>query len=92
MFKPGGRTREHRSTGHQATDYWSKDVKCFNCQQKDILRTRWIKGKPLTGILLDTECSWMLVYKDHVPQEKLLEVKAVAIQCAHRDTHEFPPS
>ena len=44
----------------------------------------------MNDILLDTECFRILVRSDIVDKEKLLEGKAIIIQCANRDTVLYP--
>lgn len=55
-----------------------------------ITRVGKIEGKLVQDILLDTGCSRTLVHREHVPQEKLIEGEAIAIQCMHGDTVLYP--
>ena len=59
-------------------------------RRREVTRTGKIEGKTVDDILLDTGCSRTLIHKDHVPDEKLLEGEAIAIQCAHGDTVLYP--
>ena len=52
--------------------------------------TRWVEGRAVSGILLDTGCSRTLVQRELVPAEKIMEGEAVAIRCAHGDTVLYP--
>ena len=44
----------------------------------------------MNDILLDTECSRILVRSDLVDKEKRLEGEAITNQCANRDTVLYP--
>ena len=44
----------------------------------------------VNDILLDTECSRILVRSDLVDKEKLLKGEAITIQCANRGTVLYP--
>lgn len=44
----------------------------------------------MNDILLDTECSRILVRSELVDKEKLLEGEAITMQCANRDTVLYP--
>ena len=54
------------------------------------IRSRFVEGKPVDDIQLDTGCSRTLIYQSLVPDSKILEGDAVAIRCAHCDTVLYP--
>ena len=49
-----------------------------------------VEGRAVTNIVLDTGCSKTLVWRDLVPEERLVEGEAVTIHCAHGDTVLYP--
>lgn len=54
---------------------------------RELLNLEMLKKPQLTTFCMDTGCSITLVNRDLGPDKKLLEGKAVTIQCAHGDTH-----
>lgn len=86
------RGKGHYSTNcpHNALFCKPRDRMLGGEQYHSVTRTGVVEGNPVSDILLDTGCSRTLIHRSLVPEQNILEGRAVTICCAHGDTVLYP--
>ena len=50
----------------------------------------WIEGMEVDDVVLDTGCTWTMVQRSLVPEEKLVPGATIRLRCAHGDVVTYP--